>query len=262
MYDSEYSDEPTHQALFRLLVMRVGAAVPRGPTAYAVPPGTDGPACADHIAEELIAVVDLAVLLVIRENLLTEHELVTAVPVFDRHEPRHAGQGDQQTAETVVVQLPVPDFRLHQRPDLLVQHPIILGNQDEVVTQLPVLGEQRHPSVPVFPPEVPAVVDNLALINDNQRLPLFPDLVMFQRIGYQPIRCQLGVIPIDRRGSPLFLRHEILVDGKIRDNAAGTLQAADNILGGVKALAAAGRPRIQPNAHAVTRCQQAQKGVL
>lgn len=84
-----------------------GPAVPRGPTARAVPPGTDVPACADHIAEELIAVVDLAVLLVIRENLLTEHELVAAVPVFDRNEPRHAGQGDQQTAETVVVQLPV-----------------------------------------------------------------------------------------------------------------------------------------------------------
>ena len=239
MYDSEYSDEPTHQALFRLLVMRVGAAVPRGPTACAVPPGTDGPACADHIAEELIAVVDLAVLLVIRKNLLTEHELVTAVPVFDRHKPRHAGQGDQQTAETVVVQLPVPDFRLHQRPDLLVQHPVILGDQDEIEAQLPVLAEQCYPGVPVFPPEIPAVIDDLTLINDNQRLPLFPDLVMFQRIGYQPIRRQLGIIPIDRRGSPLFLRHEVLVDGKIRDDAAGTLQAADNILGGVKALAAA-----------------------
>ena len=56
LYDSEYSDEPTHQALFRLLVMRVGAAVPRGPTACAVPPGTDVPACADHIAEELVAI--------------------------------------------------------------------------------------------------------------------------------------------------------------------------------------------------------------
>ena len=122
LYDSEYSDEPTHQALFRLLVMRVGAAVPRGPTARAVPPGTDVPACADHIAEELIAVVDLAVLLVIRKNLLTEHELVAAVPVFDCDKPRHAGQGDQQTAEAVVVQLPV-------------------------------LGEQRHPSAAILPPK-------------------------------------------------------------------------------------------------------------
>ena len=219
--------------------MRVGAAVPRGPTACAVPPGTDGPACADHIAEELIAVVDLAVLLVIRENLLTEHELVTAVPVFDRHEPRHAGKRDQQTAETVVVQLPVPDFRLHQRPDLLVQHPVILGNQDEIEAQLPVLGEQRHPSAAIFAPEVPAVEDDLTLVNDNHGLTLNADLVMFQRVFYQPLRCQLGVIPIDRRGSPLFLRYEILIDGKIRDDAAGTLQAADNILGGVKALAAA-----------------------
>ena len=239
MYDSEYSDEPTHQALFRLLVMRVGAAVPRGPTAYAVPPGTDGPACADHIAEELIAVVDLAVLLVIRKNLLTEHELVTAVPVFDRHEPRHTGQGDQQTAEAVVVQLPVPDFRLHQRPDLLVQHPVILGDEDEIEAQLPVLGEQRHPSAAILPPEIPAVEDDLTLVNDDHGLTLNADLVMLQRVFYQPFRRQLGIIPIDRRGSPLFLRHEVLVDGKIRDDAAGTLQAADNILGGVEALAAA-----------------------
>lgn len=239
MYDSEYSDEPTHQALFRLLVMRVGAAVPRGPTAYAVPPGTDGPACADHIAEELVAVVDLAVLLVIRKNLFTEHELIPAVPVFDRHKPRHTGQGDQQTAETVVVQLPVPDFRLHQRPDLLVQHPVILGDQDEIETQLPVLGEQCYPGVPVFPPEIPAVEDDLALVNDDHGLTLNADFVMLKRIFYQPFRRQLRVIPIDRRGSPLFLRHEVLVDGKIRDDAAGTLQAADNILGGVKALAAA-----------------------
>ena len=239
MYDSEYSDEPTHQALFRLLVMRVGAAVPRGPTAYAVPPGTDGPACADHIAEELVAVVNLAVLLVIRKNLLTEHELVTAVPVFDRHEPRHAGQGDQQTAETVVVQLPVPDFRLHQRPDLLVQHPIILGDEDEIETQLPVLGEQRHPSAAILPSEVPAVEDDLTLVNDDHGLTLNTDFVMLQRVFYQPFRRQLGVIPIDRRGSPLFLRNEVLIDGKIRDDAAGTLQATDNILGGVKALTAA-----------------------
>lgn len=239
MYDSEYSDEPTHQALFRLLVMRVGAAVPRGPTACAVPPGTDGPACADHIAEELIAVVDLAVLLVIRKNLLTEHELVTAVPVFDRHEPRHAGQGDQQTAKAVVVQLPVTDFRLNQRPDLLVQHPIILGDQNEIESQLPVLAEQCYPGVPVFPPEIPAVEDDLALVNDDHGLTLNADFVMLKRVFYQPFRRQLRVIPIDRRGSPLFLRHEVLVDGKIRDDAAGTLQAADNILGGVKALAAA-----------------------
>ena len=62
---------------------------------------------------------------------------------------------------------------------------------------------------------------------------------MLQRVFYQPFRRQLGVIPIDRRGSPLFLRNEVLIDGKIRDDAAGTLQAADNILGGVKALTAA-----------------------
>ena len=218
--------------------MRVGAAVPRGPTACAVPPGTDGPACADHIAEELIAVVDLAVLLVIRKNLLTEHELVAAVPVFDRHKPRHTGQGDQQTAETVVVQLPVPDFRFHQRPDLLVKHPVILGNQDEIEAQLPVLAEQCYPGVPVFPPEIPAVEDDLALVNDDHGLTLNADFVMLKRVFYQPFRRQLRVIPIDRRGSPLFLRHEVLIDGKVRDDAAGTLQAADNILGGVKALAA------------------------
>lgn len=239
MYDSEYSDEPTHQALFRLLVMRVGPAVPRGPTACAVPPGTDGPACADHIAEELIAVVDLAVLLVIRKNLLTEHELVAAVPVFDRNEPRHAGQGDQQTAETVVVQLPVPDFRLHQRPDLLVQHPIILGDQDEIETQLPVLRKQRHPSAAILPPEVPAVEDNLTLVYDDHGLTLNADLMMLKRVFYQPFGGQLRIVPIDRRGSPLFLRNKILIDGEIRDDAAGTLQAADNILGSVKALAAA-----------------------
>lgn len=239
MYDSEYSDEPTHQALFRLLVMRVGAAVPRGPTACAVPPGTDVPACADHIAEELVAIVDLTVLLVIRENLLTEHELVAAVPVFDRDKPRHAGQGDQQTAEAVVVQLPVPDFRLHQRPDLLVQHPVILGDEDEIEAQLPMLGEQRHPSAAILPSEVPAVIDDLAFINDNQRLTLNADLVMLQRVFYQPFGGQLGIVPIDRRGSPLFLRHEVLIDGKICDDTAGTLQAADNILGSVKALAAA-----------------------
>ena len=162
MYDSEYSDEPTHQALFHLLVMHVGAAVPRGPTARAVPPGTDVPACADHIAEERITVVDLAVLLVIRENLLTEHEIVAAVPVFDRNEPRHAGQGDQQTAETVVVQLPV-------------------------------LGEQRHPSAAILPPEVPAVEDDLTLVNDDHGLTLNADFVMLQRVFYQPLGGQLGV---------------------------------------------------------------------
>lgn len=43
LYDNEYSDEPTHQALFHLLVMRVGAAVPRGPTARAVTPAQTSP---------------------------------------------------------------------------------------------------------------------------------------------------------------------------------------------------------------------------
>lgn len=239
MYDSEYSDEPTHQALFRLLVMRVGAAVPRGPTACAVPPGTDVPACADHIAEELIAVVDLAVLLAIGKNLLTEHELVAPVPVFDSHEPRHAGQGDQQTAETVVVQLPVPDLRLHQRPNLLVQHPVILRDQDEIETQLPVLAEQRHPCAPVLPPEVPAVEDDLALVNDHHGLTLHAHPVMLQRVFNQPLRCQLGVIPVQRVGFALLLRHKILVNREIGNDAAGTLQAADNILGSVKAFSAA-----------------------
>ena len=98
----------------------------------------------------------------IRENLLTEHELVAAVPVFDRNEPRHAGQGDQQTAETVVVQLPV-------------------------------LGEQRHPSAAILPPEVPAVEDDLTLVNDDHGLTLNADFVMLQRVFYQPLGGQLGV---------------------------------------------------------------------
>ena len=45
--------------------MRVGAAVPRGPTACAVPPGTDGPACADHSSKYIfLLLVNVLLLLV------------------------------------------------------------------------------------------------------------------------------------------------------------------------------------------------------
>lgn len=236
--------------------MRVGAAVPRGPTACAVPPGTDVPACADHIAEELIAVVDLAVLLAIRKNLLTEHELVAPVPVFNGHKPRHAGQGDQKAAKAVIIELPVPDLGLYQRPDLLVQHPVILGDQDEIEAQLPVLAEQRHPCAAILPSEVPAVEDDLTLVNDDHGLTLNADLVMLQRVFNQPLGGQLRIVPIQRVGLSFLLRHKILVNREIGNDAAGTLQAADNILGSVKALSAAGRPRIQPNAHSITLIQR------
>ena len=150
----------------------------------------------------------------------------------------------------------MPDLRLHQRPDLLVQHPVILGDQDEIETQLPVLGKQRHPSAAILPPEVPAVEDDLALVNDDHGLTLNADLVMLQRVFYQPLRCQLGVIPVQRVRFALLLRHKILVDREIGNDAAGTLQAADNILGSVKAFSAAGRPCIQPNAHSITLIQR------
>ena len=46
--------------------------------------------------------------------------------------------------------------RAYNTSPYLVQHPVILRDQNEIETQLPVLAEQRHPCAPVLPPEVPA----------------------------------------------------------------------------------------------------------
>ena len=46
------------------------------------------------------------------------------------------------------------------------------------------LGEQRHPSAAILPPEVPAVEDDLTLVNDDHGLTLNADFVMLQRVFY------------------------------------------------------------------------------
>ena len=55
------------------------------------------------------------------------------------------------------------------------------------------LGKQRHPSAAILPPEVPAVEDDLTLVNDDHGLTLNADFVMLQRVFYQPLGGQLGV---------------------------------------------------------------------
>ena len=51
----------------------------------------------------------------------------------------------------------------------------------------------RHDTVLPLPPEVPAVEDDLTLVNDDHGLTLNADFVMLQRVFYQPLGGQLGV---------------------------------------------------------------------
>ena len=53
---------------------------------------------------------------------------------------------------------PVLNFILHQAPDLFIQHPVRLGNEDDIEAQLAVLAEKCHPGIAVLPPKVPAIL--------------------------------------------------------------------------------------------------------
>ena len=246
----------TAKQLLPLPVTVSGAAVPRGPTADAVPPGTDVTADGDHIGKQLVAVINLAVTPLVGKDAAPQLQLVAAIPVVDCNEPcpAQSEQRKEHTAKTVIIQLPVLHLVLHQRADLLVQHPVRLCDEDHIEAQLPVLGEERHPGVAILPPEIPAIEDDLTLVNDNQRLPLPADPVPLQSVCYQPLRCQLRIVPILHVG--LWPLHEVLIDREITDQAASPFQTSNNILCRMEALAAARRPGIQCNAHSITFTQR------
>lgn len=246
----------TAKQLLPLPVTVSGAAVPRGPTADAVPPGTDVTADGDHIGKQLVAVINLAVTPLVGKDAAPQPQLVAAVPVVDCNKPRPAQseQRKEHTAKTVVIQLPVLHLVLHQRADLLVQHPVRLSNEDHIEAQLPMLGEERHPGVTILPPEIAAIKDDLALVNDNQRLPFPADPVPLQGVCHQPLRCQLRVVPVLHVG--LWPLHEVLIDREIADQAASPFQTSDNILCSMEALAAARRPGIHRNTHSITFTQR------
>ena len=215
----------TAKQLLPLPVTVSGAAVPRGPTADAVPPGTDVTADGDHIGKQLVAVINLAVTPLVGKDAAPQLQLVAAIPVVDCNEPcpAQSEQRKEHTAKTVIIQLPV-------------------------------LGEERHPGVAILPPEIPAIEDDLTLVNDNQRLPLPADPVPLQSVCYQPLRCQLRIVPILHVG--LWPLHEVLIDREITDQAASPFQTSNNILCRMEALAAARRPGIQCNAHSITFTQR------
>ena len=134
------------------------------------------------------------------------------------------------------------DLILHQGADLLVQHTVILCNQNHIEAQLPVLGEERHPIRPVCPPELAAVKNNLALVNHNQCLPLFTHLVMLKGVRRQTPRRQIAVIPVLRMA--LAPTYQILIHRKIANQAPATAKPGKNNLCGMETFSASRRTRI------------------
>ncbi len=56
-------------------------------------------------------------------------------------------QAHKKPADPEVVDFAVLDLKFHQGPDLTVNQPVKLGNQDHLVPKLPVLGKKHIPSL-------------------------------------------------------------------------------------------------------------------
>ena len=98
------------------------------------------------------------------------------------------------------------------------------------------------------------VKDNLTLVDHHQSLTLLADFMMLEGIRHQPLRRQLRVIPVLHLSPALFDKARI--HREVTDQGPAPPHAVLDILGGVEALAAAGRPGIQCNAHSITLIQR------
>ena len=93
------------------------------------------------------------------------HGLLHGIPLFDtdEHIPP-AQESEHSTNLSGVGDLPVHKIVFDQPPDLPVQHPVKLCEQDHVIAIMPVLGEEGQPGTPIRGSVFPGVKEQLRLI--------------------------------------------------------------------------------------------------
>lgn len=178
---------------------------------------------------------------------LTSDALFQGIPHLDRNKGITAqDQGQQKSLESEVGKLPMNEFILDQASDLTVDHPVKLCDQRNIIAELPVLGEELKPLVPVFPLPFAGVKEQLALVNDKE------DRALVFRTGPAPLEVLAGVFH-EKSGRQLIIwavcivRPLILaqVTLEVTDHRLPQLGADDNIPGIVQALTRAGRSAVK-----------------
>lgn len=93
------------------------------------------------------------------------HCLLHGIPLFDTDEHISPAQEPEHSTDlSGVGDLPVYEIVFDQSPDLPVQHPVKLCEQDHVIAIMPVLGEEGQPGTPIRGSVFPGVKEQLCLI--------------------------------------------------------------------------------------------------
>ena len=90
------------------------------------------------------------------------------------------------------------DFVLEQCADLTVYHAVKLAGHYNIVAQVTVLGKKQNPVKTVSLLVVTGIENDLALINDYQRLPFFAFDMVFEGIVVKKLRLQFQYWDIDK----------------------------------------------------------------
>ena len=99
------------------------------------------------------------------------HCLLHGIPLFDTNEHIPPAQEPEHSTDlSGVGDLPVHEIVLDQSPDLSVQHPIKLCEQDHVIAIMPVLGEEGQPGTPVRGRVFPGIKKELRFIDVDLNL--------------------------------------------------------------------------------------------
>lgn len=142
-------------------------------------------------------------------------------------------QGQQLTLPTEVGHLPVDVLMLDQTPDLTVNHPVKLGNQDDVIAQLSMLRKEGQPLGPAGLLPFSCIKQQLALI-DHQKDRSFLRLLGSKALPAvidQEFRLHLIIGTVSVAGSFVLAEiHREVADHRISQarpicNCPGTMQA-------------------------------------
>lgn len=146
------------------------------------------------------------------------------IPYLDRDEQlAPAEQGEKFALKAKIADLAVNPFILDQAADLAVQHPIKLGNQDDLITKFPVLRKKAAPLRTVLLAPVAGIEKDLAFVDHQKDLSLLdaaPDVLrIILAKGNQALRRQKSIVNIKVRSfwmpDPAEITGEVANDGGI-----------------------------------------------
>ena len=107
-------------------------------------------------------------------------------------------------------------FILDQTPDLAVDHPVELGDQDNVIAIMSVQCKKRQPFITSGLAPIPGIEHQLTLINDQEQRTLFYFFALEMFLGElnQKVRGNLKVTLVTEQLT-LFLRDTVLVNREV-----------------------------------------------